>query len=374
MKRSKGHDPEGERDEWDALFEKTLPLKRRPGAQDTVKRVPAIVNVVATATFLPPGYTLPMKQIARSLRCTQYAPRMFAANICRFLDSISACTALIFSTGCVVVVSLRSENHARYTCQFLRTLLEAVRCVLRASEPVHSLTGRLRFDRCEIHNIVGKGDFGHLIDLQAMCDAAPSNTKWFKDSFPGLECKVWLTPSYTCVCGRPPGHKVASGPWGGGEGPGQRKCSCAVKLLIFSTGQYVITGARRLQDVNAVSFRVSALAGKYKALENTAQEHHLGGGGGGKRGNVKKSLKPDTAVAAIMAGAPMLPTPNGEVMPPFMQMALAGRVEIVTRLFLMDPDAAQERDSQGRTTAQRLEAIPPSELGPERKQILEMLK
>lgn len=382
------------------LAETIVPLKRRPALQEVSRLVPSIVNVVATATFLPGGYTLPMKAIARALGCTQYAPRMFAANILKMTDSISACTALIFSTGCVVIVSLRSENHARYICQLLRILLETVRCVLKDHDGTllgeRTLEGRLIFDRCEIHNIVGKAALPFRIDLQRMAEAAPSSCKWFKDSFPGLECKVWITPSYSCVCGRPPGYK-APPPLAVFEGPGQRKCSCAVKLLIFPTGQLVITGARRLQDVNAVFFRVKALAPLYEECtkETVAPPSEfyqefaqgvvapLSAVSGVQKGvRTQKELKADVAIACIMANVSMLAPAaskssgieSGEQMPPFMQMALAGRVDVVRGLFLMDPDAATECDAQGRTTLERLQSIAPTDLTPEQKKIIEMLQ
>lgn len=380
------------------LEETIVPLKRRPALQEAARLVPSIVNVVATATFLPPGYTLPMKEIARTLKCTQYAPRMFAAIILKFTDSISACTALIFSTGCVVVVSLRSEYHARYICQLLRVVLETIQCPLKGLG-TRSLEGRLDFDRCEIHNIVGKADLMYRVDLQSMADAAPSSCKWFKDSFPGLECKVWLTPTYTCVCGRPAGYKAPVPVF---DGPGQRKCSCAVKLLIFPTGRLVITGARRLQDVNAVFYRVKALAPLYAAdriaslvnnneateapvdfYQEFAQNILVTPSSDRSAPRTKKTLKADVAIACIMADVPMLaPSNDGSKtmatpennMPPFMQMALAGRVDVVRGLFLMDPDAAEECDSQGRTTLVRLRTIPPGDLTLEQKEILEMLQ
>lgn len=401
-------DPDWEND-LDRLTDSVIPLKRRAALQEAARLVPSIVNVVATATFLPPGYTLPMKAIARKLRCTQYAPRMFAANILKFTDSISACTALIFSTGCVVVVSLRSENHARYICQQLRILLETVPCALKDTRgerlSARTLEGRLDFDRCEIHNIVGKADLAYRIDLQAMADAAPASCKWFKDSFPGLECKVWLTPSYSCVCGRPAGYKPTSV----FEGPGQRKCSCAVKLLIFPTGKLVITGARRLDDVNAVFYRVKALAPLYEARAagqpapetvaprdfyqdfakkilpagTTTTTTTKGGAAPAAGARVQKELKADVAIACIMSDIPMLApsmadpaskTTAGERMPPFMQMALAGRIDVVRGLFLMDPDAAEERDTEGRTTLERLRTIAQADLTPEQRQIMEMLQ
>lgn len=371
---------------WETLLEQ-LPRETRPLKQDPVlikkaRALPKIVNVVATATLLPPKYTLPLKTIARSVACAQYTPRMFAATILKFTDSISSCAALVFSTGSVVAVSLRSENHARYLCQMLRVILESVRCAVAGQET--TFAGRLRFESCEIHNTVGSAELGYRIDLKAAAEAAPACCKWFPEWFPGLECKIWLNENYRCECGR--AGKAGGAIPGAGS---QRKCSCVVKLLIFDTGRLVITGARRLQDVNAVYFRIKAQVGEYK---NAADRNFYGRLGSFLRSwtssastskTLRKELKPDVAVACVLAGVSPIGVPNpsktgtvppGETgIPPFMQMALAGRVEVVKSLYLMDPTGATERDSAGRDTLQRLASIPSTERTPEQTQILNML-
>lgn len=358
------------------LCAQLVPLKKRPALIEAAKQLPKIVNVVATANLLPPGYTLPLRIIASSVACAQYAPRMFAASILRFTGSISACTVLLFSTGSVVIVSLRSKDHARYMGQVLRSILEAA-CPLFAQ--------RLRFDRCEIHNVVGNADLGYPIDLKAMSEAAPSCCKWFPELFPGLECKIWLTESYKCVCGKGGGNAALAKLLPGAGS--QRKCSCVVKLLIFKTGCLVITGARRLSDVNAVFFRIKSLLGEFKSDGIDKRFYKELGNMLTKTSTTteqRKELKPDVAVACVLSGMnPMFTATasggeknqNGIVsLPPFMQMALAGRVEVVRTLFLMDPDAAEEQDSASRTTLERLLCIPAAERTAEQSQIIEMLK
>lgn len=365
----------------DSLCRQLVPLKKRAPLIEAAKQLPRIVNVVATANLLPPGYSLPLKTIASSVACAQYAPRMFAASILRFTGSISASTALLFSTGSIVIVSLRSKDHARYMGQMLRAILEAA-CPLFAQ--------RLCFERCEIHNVVGNADLGYPIDLQAMSEAAPACCKYFPELFPGLECKIWLTESYKCVCGKSAGAAgktrdvVAKLLPGAGS---QRKCSCVVKLLIFKTGCLVITGARRLADVNAVFFRIKSLLGEFKTDNNRFYK---------ALGSMltpvapdkvpRKEIKPDVAVACVLSGVnPMSSSSNNRLsqpaaaaaaatgLSPFMQMALAGRVEVVKTLFLMDPEAAEERDGAGRTTLQRLQEIPTGERTGEQVKIIEML-
>lgn len=355
------------------LCQELIPLKKRLPLIEAAKQLPKIVNVVATANFLPPGYTLPLKSIACSVACAQYAPRMFAACIVRFTGSISACTALLFSTGCVVIVSLRSKEHARHMSQMLRVILEAA-CPRYAR--------RLCFERCEIHNIVGNADLGYPIDLRAMSEAAPACCKWFPELFPGLECKIWLTENYRCECGK--GRRNTLSQLLPGVGA-QRKCSCVVKLLIFDTGRLVITGARRLADVNAVFFRIKVLMEEFKTNDRQfyTQLGSMLTAAPTEKTVPRTELKPDVAVACVLAGMnPMFTKKDvgggGEggvvvdnSLPPFMKMALAGRVDVVKTLFLMDPSAAEERDGSGRTTLERLSQIP--DKSAEHTKIIEML-
>jgi hypothetical protein len=222
--------------------------------------------------------------------------------------------------------------------------------------------------------VVGNADLGYPIDLQAMSEAAPACCKYFPELFPGLECKIWLTPDYKCSCGK--GRTGTK--FGGGNGS-QRKCSCVVKLLLFKTGCLVITGARRLCDVNAVFFRIKSLLGEFKQLDQRFYRQ-LGTmlTAVAPEKTTRKDLKPDVAVACVLSGINPLvnknaaAAPSSSSMSPFMQMALAGRIEVIKTLFLMDPDAADERDEAGRTTLERLQQL--TERTPEQTQIMEMLK
>jgi hypothetical protein len=268
--------------------------------------------------------------------------------------------------------------------QMLRAILEAA-CPLFAQ--------RLRFYRCEIHNVVGNADLGYPIDLQAMSEAAPACCKWFPELFPGLECRIWLTESYTCVCGKM-GTKKGKDSYDTIMLPGagsHRKCSCVVKLLIFKTGCLVITGARRLADVNAVFFRIKSLLGEFKSNGINKQFYKQLGSMLTPASDKapRKDLKPDVAVACILSGInPMTSKPAvaatpaaaaaaaaaaGETLPPFMQVSLAGRTDVVKMLFLMDPGAADERDAAGRNTLERMLQIPIGERTAEQKGIIEML-
>jgi TATA-box binding protein (TBP) (component of TFIID and TFIIIB) len=277
------------RAELKAMVDAVRPIRKQQRAA-----LPKIENVVSTAMLLPENseYRLPLDAIAMRLKCSQYAPAMFAANIIKLNDSVTDSTVLIFASGKIVVVASLTENHTRYVSQLVRVIIEQVPCTAMARGGGQvlvntTLAGRLCFDRCHVHNIVGSGNLGCRINLQAMCDAAPMCCKWFPDLFPGLKCKIWLTASYGCECpaatAAPPAAlaaATATEETDASAPPPLTKCSCAVKVLIFDSGQLVITGAKRVADINSVFFRIKNLAATQYAAATPASG---GGGGGGKR-------------------------------------------------------------------------------------------
>jgi hypothetical protein len=275
-----------------------------------------------------------------------------------------------------------------------------------------TLAGRTVFQRCRVHNIVGDGRLGCGIDLQAMCNAAPACCKWRPKLFAGLKCRIWLTPEHRCVCrervkaeaeeeavieddtvariiGRP------------------AKCVCAVKVLIFKSGAIVITGARRVSDVNAVFFRIKELAPQFDSARAAVasiprqdafytrlgalmvpRDFH-------KPAPAKRreaTLKPMDAFAAALAGvdaaaptaAPAATAASVSQMPrssasaaiastPFMRLVMDGRYDVVRDTLLMDPSLATEPDEQDRTPLERLNAIPIQERNEGHTKLIELL-
>ncbi len=176
-----------------SMVKDVVPLKSRPFDQPDL---PKIVNLVSTVILLPQRpdlpkdkqFRLPLKEISMKMGFSQYAPILFAANIMKLTDSIADITALLFSSGKMVLVSGKTENHTRAISQYVRVNIEGIECMMMDAEgKVYkgSLKGRTVFQQCSIHNIVGHGFLGCRIDLQAMCDTAPASCKWFPDLFPG---------------------------------------------------------------------------------------------------------------------------------------------------------------------------------------------
>ena len=403
-----------------------VPLKQVK--QDASTAPPIIVNIVSTAILLPQRpdlppekqYKLPLDAISMRLGCSQYAPVLFAANIIKFTDSTTNATVLVFGSGRIVMVSGLSPNHTRYISQMIRVIIEQIQCMMIAEDGKSivrgSLLGRTVFENCSIHNIVGHGDLGCKIDLQAMVDAAPACCTWAPDFFPGLKCKIWLNTEHKCVCGcgSSGGKKKGLSPSSprtplaakGEEDEvlkavigKQGKCTCIIKVLVFDSGRIVITGGRNVRDVNSVFFRIKHLAPMFKSGSSDSvipkedrfyqrlSAMMVPTGMTTKKAKLvqKPEMKPSDAIASVLSsivdasfsaaddcggGTKRGGTGSGT---PLMRMAEAGRVSDVRMTLEMDPEQANELDADGKSALDRLKAMSPHDRTVQHKQIMDLL-
>lgn len=380
------------------LLQNTVPVKLRK-VIPAYQQLPKMVNFVSTVTYLPPnaGCKLPLLQIALNLgSCAQYSPRLFAAVIINFERT----TILLFASGKAVIVSGSSLEHTRYVSQVFRTVLGKIQCVFHDKQTnqteIDKLDRTTVFINCRVHNIVSHAnlDVGCKIDLQAMCDVAPGCCKWEPDFFPGLKCKIWLNEDYQCKC--------ASGFVAPVDKEGEiikkvigkpRKCECSLKVLIFDSGKFVITGARRTIDVNSVFFRIQDLVPQFKSNNNAyiprddvfyKRLSTMMVPTGLTTKQIKTAVRnkpvadPTDAFASVVSNIHFAKqTATTTVLdrtPPFIRIALSGRVDDVLFLLQIDKNHANERDEQGRTALDRLRLIPASELTQDHKEIIDMLK
>jgi TATA-box binding protein (TBP) (component of TFIID and TFIIIB) len=380
------------------LLQETIPVKSRK-VHSEYQKLPKLVNFVSTVTYLPPNSVckLPLLHIALNLgSCAQYSPRLFAAVIINFELS----TILLFASGKAVIVSGLSIEHTRYVSQAFRTVLGCIQCVFHDKESNQTEIGTLNrttvFINCRVHNIVSHAnlDVGCKIDLQAMCDVAPGCCKWEPDFFPGLKCKIWLNEDYQCKC--PSGfiapvdrdNEIIKKVIGKA-----RKCECSLKVLIFDSGKFVITGARRTVDVNAVFFRIQDLVPQFKSSNNAyiprddvfyKRLSTMMVPTGLTSKEIKTAVRekpvvdPTDAFASVVSNihfAKKNSTPASlDRTPPFIRIALSGRVDDVLLLLQINKNHAYERDEQGRTALDRLRLIPSNEMTQEHKTIIDMLK
>ena len=282
----------------EALFDQKtknlVPLLKRPVEN---KHIPNIVNMVSTTSILPPGYRLPLRELNVAMGpCSQYAPVQFAANILKFTTSTTDSTLLVFASGKLVLVSAISEYHTLYINQLFRTVIEQIQCCMVVNQNLikfGDLTGRTIFENNKTHNVVGQGDLGMKIDLNALRDANPASVKWLPDSFPAAKCSMWLTDDNKCHCT----NSVEAGSFVVDEEVDKtvleklpnlrdilmkKKCHCTIKCLCFDTGKIVLIGGERVRDVNTVFHRMQQLipqfrnTNQYSIPQEERFEHRIG--------------------------------------------------------------------------------------------------
>lgn len=264
------------------------------------KDAPILVNTVSTVSILPPGYRLPLQSIANALGpCCQFEPAQFAAAIIKDITSTSDATALVFSSGKIVLTATTTHLHTMYMAHVFRLNIEHVECVMQ--DEITNFDGLTTFENLKPHNMVGHGDLGVKVDLRALRSANPDSVKWIPDGFPAAKCCVWLTEDNMCHCSPSPppvlpppsgggkdttpkiyikkeGEVLPPPPAAGGEGQGEdelilhivpklfrKRCACTIKCLVFPTGRVVLTGGRSMKDINSVFYRMKALAPHFEA-------------------------------------------------------------------------------------------------------------
>ena len=168
--------------------------------------LPVIHNIVATAQITSSLDSLDLHKIHLYFPFSFYDKERFAAITIRL--SSPECTALLFSSGKLVVTGGRSWYASVYSSLFIASLLGD--CMPEHTFSLHS---------CEIQNMVAHAELdvkgGHL-DLQAMYRHLGLNCTYQRNMFPGLIFRPEASP---------------------------------VVLLCFYSGKIVITGGKNMVDI-----------------------------------------------------------------------------------------------------------------------------
>lgn len=161
--------------------------------------VPDIQNVVATTNL---DVSLDLKQIALRARNAEYNPKRFAAVIMRIRDPKT--TALIFSSGKIVVTGAKSEK-------------ESSRASRKYAKIVHKLGyDKAKFKEFTVQNIVASCDVNFPVCLEALAYDHNQFCSYEPELFPGLIYRMF---------------------------------SPKIVLLIFVSGKVVLTGAKERKDI-----------------------------------------------------------------------------------------------------------------------------
>jgi transcription initiation factor TFIID TATA-box-binding protein len=161
--------------------------------------IPDVQNVVSTVSL---GIQLDLKRIALKARNAEYNPRRFAAVIMRIRDPKT--TALIFSSGKMVITGAKSEEAAKLGSKKYARIIQRLGY------------GHVKFLDFRIQNIVASCDVKFPIRLESLAHAHNQFCSYEPELFPGLIYRM-ITPK--------------------------------VVLLIFVSGKLVLTGAKERKDI-----------------------------------------------------------------------------------------------------------------------------
>lgn len=158
-----------------------------------------IENVVASASM---NQVLDLTSIAQTFQGVVYRPGHFSGLVYRLKKPKTV--ALIFGSGKMVCIGAKSERQAR-------------RAVMKVMEDLKQGGIEIRRDpEIQIQNIVASGGLGGVVDLEESAYSL-RGTIYEPEQFPGLIYRM----------GDP-----------------------EVVILLFTSGKFVITGAKRQEDVN----------------------------------------------------------------------------------------------------------------------------
>jgi len=168
--------------------------------------VPTVHNIVATSKIEFNFDELDLIHIQTLLPFSFYDKKRFAAVTIRL--SNPECTALLFSSGRLVITGARTWYESIYSSGYICNLLKDI----YPSKTFHLV-------KCDIQNIVGHVELpvqGGRLDLETMYQHLQLNCTYQRLVFPGLIYRPQNSP---------------------------------VVLLCFYSGRIVITGGKNLQDI-----------------------------------------------------------------------------------------------------------------------------
>jgi len=161
--------------------------------------VPQIQNVVATTNL---GVALELKTIAMQARNAEYNPKRFAAVVMRIREPKT--TALIFSSGKIVVTGAKSEDASKLASRKYARIIQKL-----------GYAGA-RFTEFKVQNIVASCDVNFPVRLEGLSHGHHMFCSYEPELFPGLIYRM-INPK--------------------------------IVLLIFVSGKVVLTGAKLRQEI-----------------------------------------------------------------------------------------------------------------------------
>ncbi len=169
-------------------------------------------NMVAKAELF---VSIPLELVAEKLERAEYNPEQFPGLVLK-LDRNGA-TALLFTSGRIVVVGVKSEKEIK----------EAVREVIKKLGKLGiKVTKR---PKIELQNVVASGDIHMKPNLDELAFKL-ENTEYEPEQFPGL---IYKLPN------------------------------SSITFLIFSTGRIVIVGGKSMEEIKQSVRKLKRILKKY---------------------------------------------------------------------------------------------------------------
>jgi transcription initiation factor TFIID TATA-box-binding protein len=161
---------------------------------------PELQNIVSTANL--GVQNLDLRNIALNCRNSEYNPKRFAAVIIRIREPKT--TALIFSSGKMVITGAKSEDQSRNAAKQYAKMIKKV------------TNAEIKLQEFKVQNIVGSCDVKFPISLETLSNAHQNFCTYEPELFPGLIYRM-IEPK--------------------------------IVLLIFASGKIVLTGAKTREDI-----------------------------------------------------------------------------------------------------------------------------
>ncbi|CDR94824.1 TATA-box binding protein, putative [Babesia bigemina] len=178
---------------------------------------PVIQNIVASAHV---GRDLDLRELAISTRNAEYNPRKFNALIARIREP--RCTALIFRTGRVMVTGCKTVDAAHLAAKRIAKLIR------------REFGGPLHFAEFKVENIVASFNCNVPIRLERLYEEHKLFCNYEPEIFAGLVYRFAL----------PDGNEAV--------------------LLIFVSGNVIITGCRSPDEIQMIHTHMFPLLQEYK--------------------------------------------------------------------------------------------------------------
>ncbi|EDO05894.1 TATA-box-binding protein domain protein [Babesia bovis T2Bo] len=189
----------------------------RPGIQVSFCGTPVVQNIVASVHL---GNEIDLREIAISTRNAEYNPRKFNALILRMQNP--RCTGLVFRTGRLIVTGCKTVESARLGAKRIAKMVR------------RELGGGIQFNDFKIENIIATFNCNVPIRLERLYEEHKLFCNYEPEIFAGLVYRIAIP------------------------------CKSEAVLLVFVSGNVIVTGCRSPEDIYLIYRRMAPILCEFK--------------------------------------------------------------------------------------------------------------